>query len=98
MGVQAFDERFEHGLAAGALAQVLVHRDAAARGVDVILHAVNPPGYRRWSELVLPMMDHTIAAARASGARIVLPGTVHNFGPDAFPALREDASQRPVTR
>jgi nucleoside-diphosphate-sugar epimerase len=70
----------------------------AARGVDVIVHAVNPPGYRRWSELVLPMMDHTIAAARATGARIVLPGTVYNFGPDAFPAPREDAPQRPVTR
>ncbi|KEZ95817.1 membrane protein, partial [Xanthomonas vasicola pv. vasculorum NCPPB 895] len=26
----------------------------AARGCAVIVHAVNPPGYRRWSELVLP--------------------------------------------
>jgi nucleoside-diphosphate-sugar epimerase len=71
---------------------------AAARGADVILHGVNPPGYRRWSELVLPMMDNTIAAARATGARIVLPGTVYNFGPDAFPVLREDSPQHPVTR
>jgi len=71
---------------------------AAARGVDVILHAVNPPGYRRWAEVVLPMMDNTIAAARATGARVVLPGTVYNFGPDAFPTLRDDAPQRPVTR
>ena len=36
---------------------------AAAEGCSVIVHAVNPPGYRRWSELVLPMLDHTIAAA-----------------------------------
>jgi nucleoside-diphosphate-sugar epimerase len=71
---------------------------AAARSVDVILHAVNPPGYRRWAELVLPMMDHTIAAARATGARIVLPGTVYNYGPDAFPILREESPQRPATR
>jgi nucleoside-diphosphate-sugar epimerase len=71
---------------------------AAARGTSVILHGVNPPGYRRWSELVLPMMDNTIAAARATGARIVLPGTVYNFGPDAFPVLREDSPQHPVTR
>jgi nucleoside-diphosphate-sugar epimerase len=71
---------------------------AAARGAAVIVHAVNPPGYQRWAELVLPMMDNTIAAARASGARIVLPGTVYNFGPDAFPELREESPQRPLTR
>jgi len=70
----------------------------AARGVDVIVHAVNPPGYRDWHKLVLPMLDNTIAAARAAGARIVLPGTVYNFGPDALPLLREDSPQQPLTR
>ena len=69
-----------------------------AAGCAVVVHAVNPPGYQRWSELVLPMLDNTIAAARASGATIVLPGTVYNFGPDAFPVLREDSPQRPLTR
>jgi nucleoside-diphosphate-sugar epimerase len=71
---------------------------AAAEGCSVIVHAVNPPGYRRWSELVLPMMDNTIAAAAAVGATVVLPGTVYNFGPDAFPVLHEDSPQHPVTR
>jgi len=71
---------------------------AAAQGCSVIVHAVNPPGYRRWAELVLPMLDNTIAAARAVGATIVLPGTVYNFGPDAFPVLTEDSPQHPVTR
>ena len=28
----------------------------AAHGCAVIVHAVNPPGYRRWSDLVLPMI------------------------------------------
>ncbi|MFM9927449.1 NAD-dependent epimerase/dehydratase family protein [Variovorax sp. H27-G14] len=70
----------------------------AARGCAVIVHAVNPPGYRRWSELVLPMLDNTIAAAKAAGATIVLPGTVYNFGPDAFPLLTEDSPQHPATR
>jgi nucleoside-diphosphate-sugar epimerase len=70
----------------------------AAAGAQVLVHAVNPPGYRRWAELVLPMIDNSIAAARAVGARIVLPGTVYNFGPDAFPTLHEDAPQRPLTR
>lgn len=71
---------------------------AAATGASVIVHAVNPPGYRDWDKLVLPMLDNTIAAARSVGARIVLPGTVYNFGPDAFPTLTEDSPQNPTTR
>ncbi len=71
---------------------------AAARGCSVIVHAVNPPGYRGWGELVLPMLDNTIAAAQREGATIVLPGTVYNYGPDAFPLLHEDSPQRPLTR
>jgi nucleoside-diphosphate-sugar epimerase len=70
----------------------------AARGCSVIVHAVNPPGYRRWAELVLPMLDNTIAAAIAQRATIVLPGTVYNYGPDVFPLLTEDAPQNPTTR
>ncbi|KRA84688.1 NAD-dependent epimerase/dehydratase family protein [Altererythrobacter sp. Root672] len=70
---------------------------SAAQGVAVIVHAVNPPGYRNWRELVLPMLDNSIAAAGASGARILLPGTVYNYGPDVFPLISEGAAQHPVT-
>ncbi|HCL65051.1 MAG TPA: hypothetical protein DIC56_09475 [Rhizobium sp.] len=69
----------------------------AAQGVALIVHAVNPPGYRNWGQLVLPMIVNTIAAARAVGASILMPGTVYNFGPDAFPVLREESPQHPVT-
>jgi nucleoside-diphosphate-sugar epimerase len=71
---------------------------AAARGATVIVHAVNPPGYRNWAELVVPMMDNTISAGAGVGATVVLPGTIYNYGPDAFPVLREDSPQHPVTR
>lgn len=71
---------------------------AAAEGCDLIFHGVNPPGYRDWDKLAVPMLDNTIAAAKAVGARIAFPGTVYNYGPDAFPLLREDAPQRPQTR
>ncbi|MBV9762753.1 MAG: NAD(P)H-binding protein [Acidobacteriaceae bacterium] len=71
---------------------------AAAKGTDAIVHAVNPPGYRNWATLVLPMIEKTIAAARATGARILLPGTIYNYGPDAFPVLHEDSPQRATTR
>jgi nucleoside-diphosphate-sugar epimerase len=70
---------------------------AAAEGASVIVHAVNPPGYRNWGRLVLPMLDNTIAAARAAAARIVLPGTVYNFGPDTFPEPQETSPQHPTT-
>ena len=70
----------------------------AAKGVSLIVHAVNPPGYRNWESQVLPMLDNTIAAAEVCGARIVFPGSVYNFGPDAFPLLTEDCPQKPFTR
>jgi nucleoside-diphosphate-sugar epimerase len=70
---------------------------AAAEGVQAIVHAVNPPGYRNWAALVLPMIDNTIAAAKASGARILLPGTIYNYGSDAFPVLREESPQNART-
>ncbi|POR50169.1 nucleoside-diphosphate-sugar epimerase [Paraburkholderia eburnea] len=70
----------------------------AAQGCEVIVHAVNPPGYRRWADLVLPMIDNTLAAAQAARATVVLPGTVYNYGPDALPLVAEDAPQQPRTR
>jgi nucleoside-diphosphate-sugar epimerase len=70
----------------------------AAEGAELIVHAVNPPGYRNWGALVLPMLENTIHAAETVGARILLPGTVYNFGPDAFPALTEESPQNPRTR
>ena len=70
---------------------------SAMDNASVIIHAVNPPGYRNWDRLVLPMLDNTIAAARVSRARIVLPGTIYNYGPDTFPDLHETSPQSPVT-
>ena len=58
---------------------------AAAEGADTIVHAVNPPAYKNWAALVVPMIENTITAAKTSGARILLPDTVYNYGPDAFP-------------
>lgn len=71
----------------------------AAEGAKVIVHAANPPGYRNWKGLALPMLENTIAAATRQGARILLPGNVYNYGPDAFGApIDEAAPQTPRTR
>jgi nucleoside-diphosphate-sugar epimerase len=44
------------------------------------------------------MLDNSIAAAVASGARVLLPGTVYNYGPDAGEIVDESAPQTPLTR
>ncbi len=72
---------------------------AAAEGVQAIVHAVNPPGYRDWEKLVLPMMENTLAAAKAAGgARIVLPGTIYNYDPSRTPVVDADTPQEPRSR
>ncbi|WP_158913526.1 NAD-dependent epimerase/dehydratase family protein [Caulobacter sp. S45] len=70
----------------------------AAEGMGVIVHGANPPGYRNWKGLALPMLESTIAAAAVNGARVLLPGTVYNFGFDAGEAVDEAAAQNPTTR
>jgi len=70
----------------------------AAEGAAVIVHAAHPAGYRDWDTTGMIMLENTIAAARAVGARIVFPGNLYNFGPDAFPTLSESSPQHPTTR
>ena len=58
---------------------------AAARGASVVVHALNPL-YTEWDRLVLPLADAALSVARASGAMLMLPGNVYNFGRE-LPAL-----------
>lgn len=69
----------------------------AAVGARVILHGVNPPGYRRWREDGIPMLANAIEAARASGARLLFPGNVYVFSPEAGKLLNEQAPKQPRT-
>ncbi len=70
----------------------------AARGAKIIFHGANPPGYKNWRGLAIPMLRHSIAAARATGARLFFPGNVYNFGPDAGEIITESSPQNPRTR
>ena len=58
---------------------------AAARGASVVVNALNPP-YTEWERLAQPLADCALAVARASGALLMLPGNVYNFGRE-IPAL-----------
>ena len=70
----------------------------AAEGAAIVFHGANPPGYRNWKGLALPMLDASLAAAKAAGARLILPGTVYNYGAGAGDVVAEDAPQMPQTR
>lgn len=50
-----------------------------ARGVDAIIAAWNPP-YPRWASDFPGLTTQLIAAAQASGARVILPGNVYIYG------------------
>jgi len=52
----------------------------AADGADVIVNGLNPPNYHNWAVLLPRITEEVITAAQASGATVILPGNVYNFG------------------
>lgn len=70
----------------------------AAQGVQVIVNGMNPPNYHNWAEIIPQITRDTIEAARASGASVIVPGNVYNFGPTCDGAWTEHTPHRPHTR
>ncbi len=70
---------------------------AAAAGVDVIINGLNPPAYRNWAEAIPAVTQQVIAAAQASGATVVIPGNIYNFGNQPG-TLDENTAQTANTR
>lgn len=68
----------------------------AAMGVDVIVNALNPP-YGRWAQDVPTLTANVINAANASGATVMIPGNVYNYGEGMPPLLREMTKHAPTT-
>lgn len=71
--------------------------NAAAMGADVILNGLNPPKYHAWDRLIPEITAAAIAAAKASGATLIVPGNVYNFGVQPGP-WSEATRQVPVSR
>jgi nucleoside-diphosphate-sugar epimerase len=69
---------------------------AAAQGVDCIVNGLNPPNYHNWAKTIPAITKQVIAAAKASGATVIIPGNVYNFG-DAPGVWSETTPQRPNT-
>jgi nucleoside-diphosphate-sugar epimerase len=70
---------------------------AAANGADVIVNGLNPPGYHDWATLVPRYTAEVIAAAKTSGATVIVPGNVYVYGDQPGP-WSEDTPHRPVSR
>lgn len=69
----------------------------AAQGADVIVNGLNPPAYHDWANLIPQITAQVIAAARASGATVIIPGNVYNYG-DRGGEWSDQTQQSPVSR
>lgn len=68
-----------------------------ARGSDVIVNGLNPPNYHDWEHIIPAITRDVTAAARASGATVIIPGNVYNFG-DQGGEWSESTPHQPTTR
>lgn len=68
----------------------------SAMGVDVIVNGLNPPNYQNWAQNIPAITEQVIAAAKASGATVIIPGNVYNFG-DQPGEWSETTAQNPVS-
>jgi nucleoside-diphosphate-sugar epimerase len=69
----------------------------AARGCEVIVNGLNPPNYHDWARQIPAITGQVIAAARRSGATVILPGNVYVFG-DKGGTWSETTPHTPVSR
>jgi len=70
---------------------------AAAQGCDVVLNAFNPV-ITEWQKNALSLAYAAIAAAESSGATLLFPGSVWNYGRGMPPVLDESTPMSATTR
>ena len=69
----------------------------ACAGMDVIVNSLNPP-YPDWPKSMPILTGSVIAAAKVTGATVLIPGNVYNYGADMPAVLNEQTPWRPTTR
>lgn len=69
----------------------------ASRGADIILHGVNPPGYKNWDTDAMPMLQNSVNAAVQGDARLIFPGNVYTFSKQAPELVDEQTPHDPDT-
>ncbi len=67
---------------------------AAGTGVNVVVHALNPPYTNKdWQAQVLPMTDASLSLCKTLNATLMVPGNIYNFGTGMPEVLHEDTPQ-----
>ncbi len=59
--------------------------NVAAQGCDVIVNGLNPPNYENWETALPKITSQVLAAAKASGATVLVAGNVYNYGTQPGP-------------
>lgn len=70
---------------------------AAAKGAALVVNGLNPPNYHNWAGLIPEITAAVLAAGKASGAVLLVPGNVYPFGMEPGP-WNADTPHRPVSR
>ncbi|MFM7336357.1 MAG: epimerase [Tabrizicola sp.] len=70
---------------------------AAAQGAALIVNGLNPPAYHNWDKLIPEITTAVLAAGKASGATLLVPGNVYPYGREPGP-WNADTPHRPVAR
>lgn len=58
---------------------------AAAKGAGLIVNGPNPPAYHDWNRLIPEITASVLAAGKASGATLFVPGNVYPYGTESGP-------------
>ncbi|ELK45954.1 SDR family NAD(P)-dependent oxidoreductase [Halobacillus sp. BAB-2008] len=69
----------------------------AAKGVDVIFHAVNIP-YYQWAGHQLRLMQNVINASEKAASKLVIVDNIYAYGPGMGTLIKEDAPKVPLTK
>ncbi len=69
----------------------------AARGKDIVLHALNPP-LKTWRRMALPHAYAAIEAAETAGATLMFPGNLFNYGKPMPEVIDESTPMQPTSR
>ena len=69
----------------------------AADGCDVIINALNPP-YPQWTQDLPRFTNSVIKAALSTGATVMIPGNVYNYGARMPSRIDESTPHNPTTR
>lgn len=70
---------------------------AAAQDASLIVNGLNPPKYHDWAGQIPQITGKVLAAAKASGAPVLVPGNVYPFGVQPAP-WGSQTPHRPVSR